>query len=175
VKFAEFTEGRLPPEPWGGVVVRPLAEADVSAVSEIYAERERVDRERATRAVSPWVDSDPHRRVFVAERHGQVLGYGKAERLRAGDEAGRAPTGWYLTGLVVTPSARRHGVGVSLTLGRLKALAGVTDEVWYFANVRNRATIALHERLGFEFVTNDFHISGVTFNGGHGALYWRHV
>jgi hypothetical protein len=45
------------------------------------------------------------------------------------------------------------------------------SEVWYFANVRNRVTIALHEAEDFAFHTQDFAVPGVTFDGGRGALF----
>lgn len=35
----------------------------------------------------------------------------------------------------------------------------------------DRASVALHEELGFILHTTDFRIPGVTFAGGAGALY----
>ncbi len=40
-----------------------------------------------------------------------------------------------------------------------------------FANARNRASIALHAAFGFEEVTRDFEVPGVTFEGGVGVLF----
>lgn len=170
VKFSHFHDQRAS-ERWHDVVVRPIADEDVSAVAGIHAEREGVGLENALHSVAPWADRDSKRLVLVAERRGSVVGYGKAEWLCPSEKDGRAPTGWYLTGLVVAPRARRHGVGARLTHERIEALARSTDEVWYFANIRNRATIALHERHGFELYTHDFSIPGVAFEGGHGALF----
>jgi GNAT superfamily N-acetyltransferase len=121
--------------------------------------------------VSPWAEAASGRLVLVAEHRGRVSGYGKAEWLDPDGRGGNAPTGWYLTGLVVTPSARRHGLGALLTERRIAALAARTGEVWYVANLRNRATIALHERHGFALHTREFEIPGVVFDGGRGALF----
>jgi hypothetical protein len=44
------------------------------------------------------------------------------------------------------------------------------DAAWYFANARNRASLDLHARLGFEEVTRAFDLAGVTFEGGEGVL-----
>ncbi len=170
VKFAEFHEHDRT-ERWHGVEVRSLEAADLVAVARVFAQREDVTRHRAEEVVSRWADSTPQRFVLVAEHHSQVQGYGKAEWLDPGDTGGDAPAGWYLTGLVVTPSARRHGVGAALTEERIARLSLVTREVWYFANSHNQATIALHASLGFALQTRDFNIPGVTFEGGQGALF----
>jgi hypothetical protein len=66
---------------------------------------------------------------------------------------------------------RRRGVGLALTRARLEHLGGVTEGVFYFANVRNRASIDLHARLGFEPVTDDFWWPRASFEGGRGILF----
>jgi hypothetical protein len=43
-------------------------------------------------------------------------------------------------------------------------------EAWYFADVRNRVSIQLHERAGFETVTDDFWFPTVTDGGGSHLL-----
>lgn len=87
-------------------------------------------------------------------------------------QGGDAPTGWYLTGLLVDPAARRRGLATQLTRERLERLSAVTSNVWYFTNVRNAVSTVLHERLGFRLQTHEFTIPGVTFEGGQGALYF---
>jgi ribosomal protein S18 acetylase RimI-like enzyme len=170
VKFAEFHEHDWT-ERWHGVEVRSLEAADLGAVARVFAQRENVTHHRAEEVVSRWLEPSPKRFVLVAEHDGQVQGYGKAEWLDPDDAGGDAPTGWYLTGVVVTPTARRHGVGAALTEERIARLSRMTREVWYFANSHNRATIALHASLGFALQTRDFDIPGVTFEGGQGALF----
>ena len=168
--FADFDE-EARAERWHDLVVRPIEALDASAVAAVFAERENVGLEQALETVSRWIDPDPGRLTLVAERRGLVHGYGKAEQLRPGEQGGNAPTGWYLTGLVVAPTARRRGLGARLTEERIASLAERTSEVWYFANARNRATIALHERHGFVLQTYNFTIPGVTLEGGPGALF----
>jgi ribosomal protein S18 acetylase RimI-like enzyme len=170
VKFTEFHE-HGPSEQWHAVVVRPIADLDVPTVASIYAEREGADLKLALERVSRWADPNQRRFVLVAAQRGRIQGYGKAEMLSPSEGGGNAPTGWYLTGLVVAPLARRHGVGARLTEERIRALAARTNDIWYVANLRNRATIALHERHGFVFQTRDFSIPGVAFEGGQGALF----
>ncbi len=40
----------------------------------------------------------------------------------------------------------------------------------FFANTRNRASLALHARIGFREITRDFTIPTVSFAGGEGVL-----
>ncbi|WP_394274807.1 hypothetical protein [Luteococcus sp.] len=42
--------------------------------------------------------------------------------------------------------------------------------VCFFANTRNRASLALHARIGFREITRDFTIPTVSFAGGEGVL-----
>jgi hypothetical protein len=44
------------------------------------------------------------------------------------------------------------------------------SEAWYFTDVRNRVSIRLHERAGFETVTDDFWFPTVTDGGGSHLL-----
>lgn len=170
VKFAEFDE-QQPGDRWPDARVRALERRDLQEVADIYAEREGVETSRAIEVASRWADVSSNHMVLVAERNTRVWGYGKAEWLDPRAHGGDAPVGWYLTGLVVAPPARRRGVGTVLTHSRLERLRSVTPEVWYFANVRNRATIALHERHGFVLHSRSFRIPGVAFEGGQGALF----
>lgn len=157
-------------EAWTDVGIRAFRTADVEACAALLAAREGLSPEQALEVVARWPDT-PHRRVLVAERGGRVEGFGKVDWLDPDAHGGDAPTGWYLSGVVVAESARRHGLGTRLTVERIQLLATMTTEVWYFVNVRNKASIALHERLGFRLHTRDFRIPGVSFAGGAGALY----
>lgn len=169
--FARF-EPEASSEPWLDVEIRGLEPEDVSATAVLLAEREGLSSARAGRIVASWIGTGD-RLVHIAERGGQVCGYGKAEWLDPGAQGGSGPAGWYLAGLVVAPSARRHGVGRLLTQSRLTSLASRTREVWYFANTRNAATIRLHEEFGFAQQDRDFAIPGVSFEGGDGVLFRR--
>jgi hypothetical protein len=47
----------------------------------------------------------------------------------------------------------------------------VAKDIRFCVNLKNRASIALHEQFGFRLETTDFRIPGVTFEGGRGGLY----
>lgn len=156
---------------WPDVVVRDLEPRDVEPCAVILAEREGWTYERSYEAVSRWLAVTGERSLLLAAEHDGVLhGYGRAGYVDVTAEADDVPVGWYLTGVVVAPSARRRGLGALLTRERLRRLARVTDEAWYFASVDNRVTIALHEAYGFRLHMRDFRFPGVTFAGG-GALF----
>ena len=96
--------------------------------------------------------------MLVAELGGQIVGYAKSAWLEPATLGGAGPAGWYLTGLVVAPEHRRCKVRRLLTVARLAHLNGKASTVWYFANTRNQATIALHEELGFTRDVRDFRL-----------------
>jgi ribosomal protein S18 acetylase RimI-like enzyme len=81
-----------------------------------------------------------------------------------------APAGYYLAGLLVAPAYRRRGIGERLTRARMAWVALRGTETWFFANAANRASLLLHQGLGFREVTRDFTYPGVTFTGGVGVL-----
>jgi aminoglycoside 6'-N-acetyltransferase I len=64
---------------------------------------------------------------------------------------------------------RRRGLGDALTVARLGWVQQRANEVWYFANARNQASIDLHSKYGFVEVTRDFTAAGVTFDNGIGT------
>ena len=103
---------------------------------------------------------------------GAVVGYGRARYFEPRPDAPAqvAPAGYYLTGVLVAPAHRRRGIGEELTRARMSWAAGRAEEMWYFTNAGNRASLRLHEALGFAEVTRDFVFPGVTFKGGVGVL-----
>jgi ribosomal protein S18 acetylase RimI-like enzyme len=108
---------------------------------------------------------------FVAEVDGTVAGFGRVQLLRPSPDAplDSIPLGWYLIGVMVDSRWRRRGLGDALTLARLGWLGQRANEVWYFANTRNQASIDLHSKYGFVEVTRDFSVESVTFGGGNGT------
>jgi ribosomal protein S18 acetylase RimI-like enzyme len=167
-EFADFDPAR------GGLrweaSVRLIAGSDVDEVVRIHAARAGIEMVRAEAVVRGWLE-DAGRLVMVAEHDGQVHGYGSATFLDAGAPDGTDPSGWYLTGVVVAPPSRRHGLGTQLTSVRLEALARVADTAWYFVNAKNQASIALHAKFGFIEHARSERIAGVDFNGGEGTLF----
>lgn len=158
-----------------GPVIRPARASDPGALAEMAAEREGepVERWREIFARILVETESGTSLLLVATVREQILGYGKAAIFSPPEDAPAncAPQGWYLTGVVVRPADRRRGVGVALTQARLSFIAGMAPNVHYFANARNRATIALHRNLGFGEVTRDFWFPGVKFDDGIGILF----
>lgn len=115
----------------------------------------------------------PDRHLVVAERAEEVIGYGRVLRFEPEPDAPTdiAPAGYYLMGMVVRPDHRREGVGASLTKARIDWISGRADEVWYFANARNAASIELHASFGFEEVRRSFFYPRVDFDRGEGILF----
>jgi len=148
--------------------VRRVAPRDLDAVVALAVEAAPERAREAWREVLEEECEHPERLLLVAEVEGELVGYGRARLL---DAIGGAPTGYYLTGLFVRAGSRRAGVGAALTEARLRWIAERADEAWFFANARNDASIALHRRFGFEEVTRDFDVPGVTFDGGQGILF----
>ncbi|HEY3578267.1 MAG TPA: GNAT family N-acetyltransferase [Gaiellaceae bacterium] len=131
------------------------------------------------RSASDWSDSlsrdieNPEHHLVVAERSGAIVGYGRARlfEAEANAPADTAPSGYYLTGVFVTPNERRTGIGIGLTQARLEWISTRAEEAWFFANARNAISIALHERFGFKEVTRRFSFPGLAFDGGEGILF----
>ena len=142
------------PEEWQARFAADAADPDVCFL--IAAEADRVAEE----ADGVWTEA------------GRVLAYGRASWFEpgAGAPAGTAPAGYYLTGLMVAPGYRRRGIGERLTRARMSWAAERADEIWFFANARNGASLRLHAGLGFEEVTRIFEFPGVSFDGGVGVL-----
>jgi ribosomal protein S18 acetylase RimI-like enzyme len=115
----------------------------------------------------------PGRALLVARPsvREEIVGYGRIRFFEGDrDQARAAPAGHFLLGVMVQPAYRRRGAARSLTVARLDHLAERADEAWYYTNVTNAASRALHGSLGFEEVTTDFEYPGMTFEGGVGIL-----
>lgn len=121
---------------------------------------------------------EPRRTLLIAESVASgadgrgVIGYGRVSYFDRPDdsEPSVAPAGYYLGGVLVDPEVRRFGVGRALTVARMEWVSERADELWYFANARNEASLEMHKELGFEEVSRQFTFPGVTFDGGEGVL-----
>ncbi len=159
--------------PAGEALIRPATPADLGAAAAIRAERDGGPPAAYLPVFEAILERDPKRDfLLVAHCCDEVVGYGRAGRYDPADDApsDTVPAGHYLFGVVVRPDHRRRGIGRALTEARIDRLRPLTDRVYYFANARNAASIALHEQLGFVEVTRDFSYPGVTFDGGEGVL-----
>ncbi|HEY2241734.1 MAG TPA: GNAT family N-acetyltransferase [Streptosporangiaceae bacterium] len=146
-------------------VAARLAASARGGAEEGWRERFAADRDAADACFLVAVQGDH-------EGGGAVVGYARARYFepRADAPARTAPAGYYLTGVLVAPAHRRLGVGEQLTRARMGWAAERAEEMWYFTNAGNRASLRLHEALGFAEVTRDVVFPGVTFTGGVGVL-----
>lgn len=163
--FARYRAER-PPRPALQFEVRAAVPADAPAIAKLYAERNgRVLDEILPRVTRDLESGDIYVAVAVVRN---VVAYARARW----HDYETIPHGWYLAGVVVAPRYRRRGIAGALTRHRLEWLRERgAREVYYFANARNRASIALHERFGFREVRRDIVVPRVTFEGGAGVLY----
>ena len=108
--------------------------------------------------------------LVIARHHGIAIGYGKADHRQPVTAEDPAPAGCYLTGVVVLPGWRRYGIGSELTLRRRDWVWQRDEHAWCFTNHQNRASVAMHERLGFNQVAQAANYLGIDFEGGRGIL-----
>jgi ribosomal protein S18 acetylase RimI-like enzyme len=147
-------------------MVRPAGADDVDAIARI----EHISRGGD---VSGWQErlradlGHPARWLFTASHLDSVIGFGRVALL---DEAVDGPGGFYLGGVTVDPAHRRHGVGTALTTHRLAWIWERAELAWCVVNVRNAASLRMHEQLGFIEVRHGSPIQGTEFDGGVGVL-----
>ena len=99
--------------------IEPLAVGDVASAVELVRRVLRVDPgDRGEQFASDITDDS--RQMLVAKADGQVIAYGRAARLAAGEAAPGTPAGYYLSGVLVDPAWRGRGIGITLTWARLR-------------------------------------------------------
>lgn len=155
------------------ITVRLVDESDLAHLAALSQQRSGGDPSRHLEGLER-LHRTGRERITVAETApGAIVGFGKCGLLERPPDApaNAIPTGWYLTGVVVAPEARRRGVALRLTRDRLDWILERHDDAYYFASDRNRASIALHERCGFVELRRDVWAPGVSFTGGSGTLY----
>jgi ribosomal protein S18 acetylase RimI-like enzyme len=178
--FAAYAPGAraagatLPPM---DLTLAPAMENDVAGIARLMHERDAVALDVAEERTRQWVETPRGERLLlVARADGQVAGYGRVLRIEgtaSADGAEPPPAGWYLMGVIVDPAIRRRGIGLALTRERLRWIALRSREAFFFANSINRASIDLHNRVGFKEVRRDFEFPGATFNGGGIGILFR--
>ncbi|MDO0924059.1 GNAT family N-acetyltransferase [Streptomyces sp. TG1A-8] len=129
--------------------------------------------------VSQWADRiartvDGERSAVVLARvDGELAGYANVALLPENPDDG-APSGYYLTGVTVAVRWRRRGIGKSLTRWRMAWAWQRASEVWCFVSAQNRASLDLHDALGFAEVRRADRLQGVSFDCGEGVLLRAH-
>lgn len=145
-------------------------DGDLPALAEIAEAHSGVVGSWAERLRADLLDDG--RPLFAARVNATLAGYGRVRYFAppAQSPPGSAPAGWYLAGVVVAPQWRGYGAAEALTKARLAWVAERADEVWYYVNARNAVSLALHGAVGFEEVSREFSVPGVSFEGGAGVL-----
>lgn len=139
--------------------VRRASLADRDGVAALFVDQEGGALEEHQQGFERELTADrSDNLILVAEVAGRIVGFARARRFQHPPEVpgNVAPEGWYLLGVTVSPGFRRQGIGRELTRCRLAWIAERAAEVWFFTEVTNHASIALHERLGFVEVSRDF-------------------
>jgi predicted N-acetyltransferase YhbS len=90
--------------------------------------------------------SGQDRTLIVATVDAEVVGY---TRLGLVESESPAPDGFYLLGLVVAVTHRRHGVAEAVIGHAIQEARRRTDVLWSFFDVENGASAALHAHMGF--------------------------
>jgi ribosomal protein S18 acetylase RimI-like enzyme len=157
----------------GGLLIRNAGISDLEGISRLSWQREGGTLTEATARAQRWLAARPDEHLMVvAQLEERIIGYAKASYVHpATDQPDDRPEGWHLSGVIVGEPFRRCGIGAELTRRRLQWIAGRADEVFYFANSTNRASIDLHEKFGFEEIGRNIRAPGVSFTGGIGILF----
>ena len=160
--------------PRADISIRPATAGDLDSIAVMSQQREggtlAAARERARR----WLASPPDQHLtFVAEAAGDVVGHAHVALVQPSTETRDDRVGgWYLSGVTIASTHRRRGIGLALTRHRLGWIAQRATEAFYFANSVNRASIDLHERLGFTEIRRNIIVPGASFSaGGIGILF----
>ncbi|UYM07516.1 GNAT family N-acetyltransferase [Solicola gregarius] len=152
---------------WPGSV-RLARPSDIETVAALSVTRDGGERAERAERLRRHIDAETSA-LHVGTIDDGVVGFGLIRELTF--DEGSPPDGLYLGGVVIAEAWRRQGLAYALTAARLEWARERSDVVWYFANARNRASIALHDRFGFEEHTRDVRVPGVTFTGGEGVLF----
>jgi GNAT superfamily N-acetyltransferase len=167
--FAEYEPSKHGSRLPDGIRTRTATPDDVPALAALRVERGDAGPEDARlnflRLLEKAEALDAH--LLVATVDDRVAAYGTVDRLAWP----ALPQGWYLGGVIVTPSMRRRGIGARLTAERLDWIATQAPQAYYFVNERNRASIDLHAKHGFREIARDIRVPGLTFTGGVGLLF----
>jgi aminoglycoside 6'-N-acetyltransferase I len=161
-------DGRRQPLGAGPVPsIRPARADDLARIVAIERLAGREPPPRFAGIIRAAID-DPGRFVVTAGLDDEVVGWAATQHWALAD--GVAPAGQYLTGVTVTPSCRRRGVGRELIAARMAWIGQRADEVYFFANAGNVASLQAHRGWGFEEIARGSAFRGVSFAGGVGLL-----
>jgi len=143
--YTEYEPRTTPRRAWPVTVRLGMAgdaEAAARIIAAVHHATEQTWAEKLRRDAE-----EPGRDFIVAVASGDVVGYTRIARVDDAD-----PAGWWLVGLIVSPAARRRGVGEALVQAAADEV-GRRDRVLYSCYHReNRPSADLHARAGFVVV-----------------------
>jgi ribosomal protein S18 acetylase RimI-like enzyme len=154
--------------------VRPALPADLPAVAALQSHAFGRQLAGQASAVAGELEA-PDRWLWVAVARSDTADHDRPvayARLRLADIATEPPIGYYLSGVVVDPGHRGHGIGGQLIRARMDfAWSAGAPALCYFANSRNATSIALHAKFGFREIKRPFQFPGVAYDDGIGVLF----
>ena len=148
------------------VQIRPAMAADADGLAAVLAVRGGAIEEHIDRAARLIEQLDV---LLVADRHGELGGWCGIQRHSIRPDA---EPEWLIAGLTVRPEWRRRGIAARLLREVLEATNGSAPDEPIFSviNATNRASIDLHEHLGFMEIGRAATFAGIEFTGGVGVL-----
>ncbi len=156
------------------VSVRKMRAEDINCVAKVIFSRGKESLEKITINLQQEYISDDERmqrQLFVAEIDNVIVGFSRLINFKYFTKTLKATPGYYLMAVVVLPSFQRLGIGEQLTNIRIKFCRELTNELFYFANVQNLASIRMHESYGFKEVERNSSFLGISMDDGEGILY----
>lgn len=147
------------------VILRAPHAADTGELAKVLSVRGGSRKDHVPRA-ERIIESMPV--AVVADPGDHLVGWCGASLMSLDDSQ---PQAWMVAGLVVLPTVRRRHIGQKLLIETCTAAkVSGAERVLSVINARNRASIALHEKLGFIELERGPTFAGVWFDGGVGVL-----
>lgn len=125
------------------------------------------------------VETDSNYLLYVTEHDGQVIGFCRFYNCTALPETKRiypAPDGWYGMGIMVAPEMRRHSIARFMSINRFNILRekGVS-EIYSIVDANNLTSQRMHEKFGYEKVSEAEGFLHVKLESGRGYLYRKTI
>ena len=164
-----------------GIVIRPASPDDVTRVARLLALR-GTGAEDALAQAPRMIEALPVLLLALAPIGQKAGEEADDDRLAPvalsgafvlpGDPGAGRPERWTVSGLVVDPEARRHGIGRALLGAVLDAVAALDpgEPVVSVVDADKHASIGLHLAVGFTQTERVEEYAGVTFEGGQGVV-----
>ena len=163
------------------IVIRPASPDDVTRVARLLALR-GTGAEDALAQAPRMIEALPVLLLALAPIGQKVGEEADDDRLAPvalsgafvlpGDLGTGRPERWTVSGLIVDPRARRHGIGRALLGAVLDAVAALDpgEPVVSVVDADKHASIGLHLAVGFTQTERVEEYAGITFAGGRGVV-----